>query len=601
MSQPLSLESSMSPEYDTTWKPPTFAVLKRSYDMAIAEEVEATNKRRKIEAQKHCQDGSQYRAEDDPMVSPDVVIIKKSSRIVAHVPLVNLKTFAPHIYSEITIDAVYEGHQVPLFIPRAYTSAMGLRRWALWLETHHIGHAMGGPSAPFATILDTFGTANSLGHEDFKDAIMDYLMVRIFHGSQGSDWVDHASAGCVRDNLRQLGKCLGNATSNCMLEKLVKNLVLHYDPEGALEQDIYPKSIKTAVTAYVLDQWRYKDGSGVPAKVSTETPTEEWSNPPLLVNIHNWTPNNLDKSWPFVYYLQRQHDSIARYNQLSLPLFRDTSRRSITQQHVSTPGYFKLTLDKRQSAMSSPATKRSSDGDGSAEKRLKTEDQEQTMPVYDLGVVLLKNNRGDVVTHVPLVNFKTYASSVVKDLKTQIMGEYNLTIYTYKSGPPLINRDIRTWADWLVKRDIKAALGGESSSASHADSALWHAQDLGDVDYQDALIDFFVEEFQSKNDPTKLDIPRFRSFMSSRWAYSLHIIPEVLILHHDAKATATGQYSPAIRQRVSELAFKHFSAPDECPKDPLSLTAEELCKTYHQHHKRDLPCYKTQKLPNTSE
>ncbi|THV65822.1 hypothetical protein D6D27_10337 [Aureobasidium pullulans] len=252
--------------------------------------------------------------------------------------------------------------------------------------------------------------------------------------------------------------------------------------------------------------------------------------------------------------------------------------------------------------MSSPATKRSSDGDGSAGKRLKTEDQEQTKPVYDLGVVLLKNHRGDVVTHVPLVNFKTYASSVVRDLKTEVMGEYNLMIYTHKSGPLLINNpDIRTWADWLVKRDIKAALGGESSSAYHASRALWVAQILRDVDYQDALIDFLFVHLQDKNDPTKLDIPRFRNFMSSRWASSLHIIPEVLILHHDAKATATGQYSPAIRQRVSELALKHFSAPDECPKDPLSLTAEAFCKTYHQHHKRNLPCYKSQKLPKTSE
>ncbi|TIA08761.1 hypothetical protein D6C81_08968 [Aureobasidium pullulans] len=247
--------------------------------------------------------------------------------------------------------------------------------------------------------------------------------------------------------------------------------------------------------------------------------------------------------------------------------------------------------------MSSTATKRSSDGDGSAEKRQKTEDQKQAKPVYDLGVVLLKNNRGDVVTHVPLFNFKTYASSVVKDLKTQIMGEYNLTIYTYKSGPLLINRDIRTWADWLVKRDIKAALGGESSSAYH----LWVAQKIGDVDYQDALIDFLIVRLQDKNDPTKLDIPRFRTFMSSRWAYCLHIIPEVLILHHDAKAAATGQYGCELRQRVGKLAFKHFSAPDECPKDPLSLSTEEFCKTYHQHHKKNLPCYKTQKLPDTSE
>jgi len=61
-----------------------------------------------------------------------------------------------------------------------------------------------------------------------------------------------------------------------MLEKLIKTLVLHYDTEGALDQDIYPRFVKNAVTAYVLDQWRYKDGSGVPAKVSTETPTEEW-------------------------------------------------------------------------------------------------------------------------------------------------------------------------------------------------------------------------------------------------------------------------------------------------------------------------------------
>ncbi|THW66509.1 hypothetical protein D6D19_09320 [Aureobasidium pullulans] len=564
MSQPLSLESSMSPEYDTTWKPPTFAVLKRSYDMAIAEEVEATNKRRKIEAHKHCQDDSQYRAEDDPMVGPDVVIIKKSSRIVAHVPLVNLKTFAPHIYSEIMIDAVYEGHQVPLFIPRAYTSAMGLRRWALWLETHHIGHAMGGPSAPFATILDTFGTANSLGHEDFKDAIMDYLMVRMFHGSQGSDWVDHASAGCVRDNLRQLGKCLGNATSNCMLEKLIKTLVLHYDTEGALDQDIYPRFIKNAVTAYVLGPWRYKDGSGVPAKVSTETPTEEC------------IKNKLNRS--------------------SLPRSRHISRRSNIQQHVSTGGYFKLTPNKQQSAMSSTPIKRSSDGDGSAEKRLKTEDQEQAKPVYER----CPPEEQDVVTHVPLVNFKTYASSVVKDLETQIMGECKLSIYTHTQYS-FLTPDIQRWANWLVKRDIGTALGGEPSSAFHVGSALWYARQLGDVDYQDALIDFLIVQFQSRNEPTKLEIPRFRTFMSSRWAYSLHIIPEVLILHHDAKAAATGQYGCELRQRVEKLPFKHFSAPDECPKDPLSLSTEEFCKTYHQHHTKDLPCYKTQKLPGTSE
>ncbi|THW75404.1 hypothetical protein D6D17_10535 [Aureobasidium pullulans] len=251
--------------------------------------------------------------------------------------------------------------------------------------------------------------------------------------------------------------------------------------------------------------------------------------------------------------------------------------------------------------MFSTATKRSSDGDGSAEKRLKTEDQEQAKPVYDLSVVLLKNNRGDVVTHVPLVNFKTYASSVVKDLKTQIMGEYNLIIYTYKSGPFLINPDIRTWADWLVKRDIKAALGGGSSSGFHIGSALWYAQDLGDVDYRDALIDFLIVQFQSKNDPTKLDVPRFRSFMSSGWAPCLRNIPDALILHHDANAAADGQYGDGIRQRVEKFAFKHFSAPDECPKDPLSLSAEEFCLKYHKHHAKNLPCYKTQKLPGTSE
>ncbi|THY74999.1 hypothetical protein D6C93_10383 [Aureobasidium pullulans] len=251
--------------------------------------------------------------------------------------------------------------------------------------------------------------------------------------------------------------------------------------------------------------------------------------------------------------------------------------------------------------MSSTPTKRSSDGDGSAEKRLKTEDQEQAKPVYDLGVVLLKNHLGEVVTQVPLINFKIYASSVVKDLKTQIMGERNLIIYTYKSGSSLINPDIRTWADWLVKRDIGTALGGESSSVCPAGQALWNAQVLGDVDYEDALIDFLFVQFQSKNDPTKLDIPRFRNFMSSGWASSWHIIPEALILHHDAKAAANGQYIDGIRQRVEKFSFKHFSAPDECPKDPLSLSTEEFCKTYHQHHTKDLPCYKTQKLPDTSE
>ncbi|THY37078.1 hypothetical protein D6C98_10823 [Aureobasidium pullulans] len=251
--------------------------------------------------------------------------------------------------------------------------------------------------------------------------------------------------------------------------------------------------------------------------------------------------------------------------------------------------------------MSSTPTKRSSDSDGSAEKRLKTEDQEQAKPVYDLGVVLLKDDLGDIVAHVPLVNFKTYAPSVVKDLRTQIMGEYNLIIYTHKSGPFTASSDIQRWADWLVKRDIRTALESNPSSVRPAGQALWHAQDLGDVDYQDALIDFFVEEFQSKNDPTKLDIPRFRSFMSSGWAPWLRNIPEALILHHDAKAAADGQYGDGIRQRVEKFAFKHFSAPDECPKDPLSLSAEEFCLKYHKHDAKNFPCYKTQKLPSTSE
>ncbi|THX69543.1 hypothetical protein D6D05_08970 [Aureobasidium pullulans] len=261
----------------------------------------------------------------------------------------------------------------------------------------------------------------------------------------------------------------------------------------------------------------------------------------------------------------------------------------------------KLTLDKKQSAMSSTPIKRSSDGDGSAEKRQKTEDQEQTKPVYDLGVVLLKDHLGDIVAHVPLVNFKTYAPSVVKDLKTQIMGEDNLIIYTHKTGPSLASSDIRRWAKWLVKRDIRTALGGEAPSAAHAGRALIHAEFLGDVGYQDALIDFLIVQFQSKNDPTKLDVPRFRSFMSSGWAPYLRNIPDALILHHDAKAAATGHYDQGMRNRVSEFALQHFSAPDECPKDPLSLSTEEFCKTYHQHHTKDLPCYKTQKLPGTSE
>jgi len=218
-----------------------------------------------------------------------------------------------------------------------------------------------------------------------------------------------------------------------------------------------------------------------------------------------------------------------------------------------------------------------------------------------LGVVLLKNHRGDVVTHVPHVNFKIYAPSVVKNLETQIMAENNLIIYTHKSGPSLASSDIRRWAKWLVKRDIRTALGGEAPSAAHAGRALIHAEFLGDVGYPDALIDFLIVQFQSKNDPTKLDVPRFRSFMSSGWAPCLRNIPDALILHHDAKAAADGQYSDGIRQRVEKFAFKHFSATDECPKDPLSLSAEEFCLKYHKHHAKNLPCYKTQKLPGTSE
>lgn len=205
------------------------------------------------------------------------------------------------------------------------------------------------------------------------------------------------------------------------------------------------------------------------------------------------------------------------------------------------------------------------------------------------------------MTQVPLINFKTYAPSLVKELKIQNLGEYNLSIYTHSYYNNLLTSDIQRWANWLVKRDIRTELGDETLSAAHAGRALVHAKFLGDVDYQDALIDFVIVHLQDKDDPTKLDIPRFRRFMSLGWAHSLPMISEALVLHHDAKASRTGQYTPEIRQRVSEFCFKHFSAPDECPKDPLGLTTEEFCKTYHQHHKKHLPCYKTQKLPGTSE
>ncbi|KAH0365270.1 hypothetical protein KCU65_g6221, partial [Aureobasidium melanogenum] len=226
-------------------------------------------------------------------------------------------------------------------------------------------------------------------------------------------------------------------------------------------------------------------------------------------------------------------------------------------------------------ASTTTAIKRSSNGDDSPDKRQKTTQQKDGKPIYDLNIVVLKH-KGILMTQVPLLNFQTLAAEKVKDL-VEVSGDgtqgWRFYIYDVSATCPKVG--VNQWAN---------------------------------ADYQDALIDTWIVWLRNDKPAGSLDVYRLRRRVPASATIGIYSpctsdLANALILYHDTEvgmrqeASGPQIYRATTCEAVRELAQKYFSKPEREPKDPLQLSADEFCQKYHSHHKKNLPCYRTKKLP----
>ncbi|KAH0024578.1 hypothetical protein KCU78_g5025, partial [Aureobasidium melanogenum] len=250
------------------------------------------------------------------------------------------------------------------------------------------------------------------------------------------------------------------------------------------------------------------------------------------------------------------------------------------------------------------ATKRSSDGDASPSKRQKTTQQNDERPIFNLNIVALKR-KGTLVAQVPLLNFRSFHAEKAKDL-VEISETKNdcWKFYYYDASALCTHSGVKRWASWLEHWNLRAFV----KDALCFSNSLLDAQDLGDIDYQDALVDAWMLWLQDGQCKGSLRVDRLRARNTISMAVvELHIclddLGKALILHHDVKAgmaddkSSEQHYRDHTRNAIRELAQDYFSHPEREPKDPLQLSADEFCKKYNSHQEKNLPCYKTKKLP----
>lgn len=213
------------------------------------------------------------------------------------------------------------------------------------------------------------------------------------------------------------------------------------------------------------------------------------------------------------------------------------------------------------------------------------------------------------VVNVPLLNFQTFASEKMPQLKTKITeGEtHRWRFYTYNASGFMLKDSVQKWASWLTHRDLRAVINGGHEEGDSIVDALSGARFLRDPDYRDALVDAWMLWLQHEEPAGNLDVKRLQHFNWSNdmWTGRLKDLKCALVLHHDAGAVTMEDgensdlvsYSTSICKRVRDLALFYFSQPGRKPKDPLQLSDKEFCEEYHSHSKYNKPCYKTKRLP----
>ncbi|KAI5204071.1 hypothetical protein AUEXF2481DRAFT_32617 [Aureobasidium subglaciale EXF-2481] len=262
---------------------PSVQALQRAYNSSLLELVEKGNKDRKVKAQQRQKDGLNNLDYGKTPFGEDMVIVRKFSRILAHVPLAKFKKWAPEIYKDLDrVDQQYQqqGLKILVFQPKCYVSGIGLKQWAIWLSTQNIKKSLGGSMASFDTILDALNIAYALQHNDYHDAIMDYAAYRLCLGFRENLFTVHKGVDKdIQASLRQLAQVFTPSSANSMLEKLFKVLVLHYDVDGVMARDVYPSAINDHVTAQVFGYWQHKDEEALPRDPVKFERLEEWCKP----------------------------------------------------------------------------------------------------------------------------------------------------------------------------------------------------------------------------------------------------------------------------------------------------------------------------------
>jgi len=213
-----------------------------------------------------------------------------------------------------------------------------------------------------------------------------------------------------------------------------------------------------------------------------------------------------------------------------------------------------------------------------------------------LQVVVFKTRLGEVVTHVPLLIVKAYAPWILESLVKEISETSQLQIYTHTfKCCTIYAHHIRDWVSWLMERKIRLC----NRAIGHG---LMFACMAGDLDYVDALMDTYLAYVKANRISGMAwgDLLRDKHLKDR---LQLQPLLQALVLHHDTMATGgrKDSYDGKIIEAVGQYALRAFIGDPDVPKDPLSLSEDEVCKIYHQHHNKSLPCYKTRKLPTTSE
>jgi hypothetical protein len=227
-----------------------------------------------------------------------------------------------------------------------------------------------------------------------------------------------------------------------------------------------------------------------------------------------------------------------------------------------------------------------------------------------MGIVLLQQYT-QFVAQVSLSDFKAYAADKVKDLVEVFESPTRRwKFYTYKLPRFVSGKSAEQWASWLTHHDLRAIWTDEPDDTAGIHIILRDSERIGDVDFEDALVDAWMSWLQPTTPAGDLSVARLQNSVSFRCSGRLHDLRCALILHHDAGAILAedcdgsdvedAAYGEFDSRSIRELALSYFSQSEREPKDPLQLSEAEFCEKYHAHHAKDLPCYKTKSLPGNT-